>query len=309
MIGAAGFIGPHVVAALERRGVEVVAAGRSGSGPHGEALDRDDPAAVVRLVRARRIEVVIDMLALTTVGTAPLIDALEGRVGRYVLASSADVYRNYEGLHRRAHPEPITTPVDETSALRRSRHPYRRRPRRAKDAPDAWLDDYDKIPIETAARERFGAGATILRLPMIFGPKDRQRRFRWILGPMLAGGARLRVDPAWAGWRTTYGYVDDVGDALATAAIHPEAGGRTFNVGEAEPPDHRAWIQRFAAALGWKGEVEESPAPADSPIAGLDLRYPLILDSHAFRRTLDWREPTPPAQALLRTAEDERARG
>jgi nucleoside-diphosphate-sugar epimerase len=309
VLGGAGFIGPPVVRALDGLGVEALAASRGGGGPRGIALDRRDVARVRAVVRERRVTTVLDLLAFTEADTLPLLAGLDGEVGRWVMASSADVYRNYEGLHRKAAPEPLPGPLAESSPLRTLRHPYRQQPRRRADAADAWRDDYDKIPLEEAVRARPGLGGVILRLPMVFGPGDRQRRFRWILSPMLANRPRLAVDPAWARWRTTYGYVDDVAHALATAAVHPAAPGRTFNVGESDPPDHGAWIGRFAGVLGWRGEVALDAAPKKSPLAALDLRYPLVVDTHALREACGWREPTPREEALRRTAADEERRG
>jgi nucleoside-diphosphate-sugar epimerase len=309
VLGATGFIGPPVVRALDASGVEIVAASRSGGGPHGMALDRRNVDQVRKLVRERRITAVLDLLAFVEADTLPLLAALDGEVGRWVMASSCDVYRNYEGLHRKADPEPRLGPLKENSQLRTIRHPYRHLPRRAADASDAWMDDYDKIPLEQAVRARPGLSGVIVRLPMVFGPGDRQRRFRWIIAPMLAAKSRLAVDPAWARWRTTYGYVDDVAHALATTALHAAAPGRTFNVGYADPPDHCAWIGRFADVLGWRGEVDLIAAPEDSPLAALDLRFTLVADTHALRETCDWREPTPLDHALSRTAYDEEHRG
>jgi nucleoside-diphosphate-sugar epimerase len=309
VLGASGFIGPHVVAALMAAGHEAIGASRRGGGQHGVALDRRDPKAVRRLARDRRVDAVIDLLPFTEADTLPLLAALDGEVGRFVMASSCDVYRNYEGLHRKAAPEPITGALDEASPLRSLRHPYRDEPRRPADAPDAWMDDYDKIPLEAALLARPGLGGVVLRLPMVFGPGDRQRRFRWMLRPMLKGEPRLVADPAWLRWRTTYGYVADVAHALATAATHPAAAGRVFNIGRADVTDHRDWIERFAAALDWAGEVAEARAGPNSPIAALDLRYTLNIDTSAFREACDWRESTDFEDALMRTADDEGRRG
>jgi nucleoside-diphosphate-sugar epimerase len=197
----------------------------------------------------------------------------------------------------------------EDSPLRTTRYPYRSDLRRPADAADAWMDDYDKIPLEAALLARPGLGGIALRLPMVFGPGDRQRRFRWLLRPMLAHKTKLIVDPAWAAWRTTYGYVVDVAHALATAAVHPAAGGRIFNLGRTDVTDHRDWIGRYAAVLGWRGEVMEERARPDSPIADLDLRYPLWADSRAFRQVCGWSEPTPLEAALRETIGDEDERG
>ncbi|HWD67475.1 MAG TPA: NAD-dependent epimerase/dehydratase family protein [Caulobacteraceae bacterium] len=308
LLGATGFMGPYVARALEARGCEVVSVSRGGGGRAGVAADRQDVAGLRALIRELRTTSVIDLLAYTEANTLPLWDGLEGEVERWVMASSCDVYRNYEGLHRKADPPPIIGPFAEDSPLRTRLYPYRTEPRRPADAADAWMDDYDKIPLEVALLARPSLGGVIMRLPMVFGPGDRQRRFRWLIRPMLAHAVSLTVDPSWAVWRTTYGYAADVADALATAALHPVAAGRIFNLGRSEIGDHRDWIARFAAALGWRGKVVEAPAMPDSPVAALNLSYPLWVDSRAFREACDWHEPTLLEEALGQTIADERAR-
>ncbi len=307
VLGGTGFIGAPLVRALRARGDDVVSVSRDGGGPGGVACDRTDVPALTALARARGVDTVIDLLAYTRADTLPLIEGFGGQVERYVLASSLDVYRNYEGLHRKASPIPILQPLDEDAPLRTTRHPYRAEPRRAAGDADAWLDDYDKIPLEDALR-RADLRHTILRLPMVYGPGDRQQRFRWAISPMLKGRPRLTIDPGWAAWRTTYGFVGDVTDALAHAAGHAGAVDRTFNLGEAEPPDHREWVKRFARTVGWSGLVETRPAPQDSPIATLDLGYPLVADTRAFRATCGWREPTALTERLERTVAEQRVR-
>jgi nucleoside-diphosphate-sugar epimerase len=307
VIGGNGFVGAPLVRALRARGREVVAMSRGGGGPCGVACNRGDLPGVVALVAARGVDTVIDLLAYTEADTLPLFEALGGRVGRYVLASSMDVYRNYEGLHRKADPGPIVGPLDEGAPLRTARYPYRSDPRRPADAVDAWCDDYDKIPLEEALR-RADLRHTVLRLPMIYGPGDRQQRFRWAISPMAAGRRRLTIDPAWAAWRTTYGFVDDVADALAQAAVHSGAPDRTFNLGEPESPDHEEWVRRFARTLDWRGDVALRPAPPGSPIADLDLRYSLVADTGAFRQACGWREPTALEERLERTVAEQRSR-
>jgi len=309
VLGSSGFIGPHVVAALAARQVEVVGANRSGAGPHGARLDRRDALAVRALVRQRRVTSVIDLLAYTAADSLPLFEALDGEVDHWVMASSCDVYANYDGLHRHPAPEPVATALAETSPLRTRLYPYRQDPPRDPAAADAWMDDYDKIPLEAALRARTALKATLMRLPMVFGPGDRQRRFRWAISPMRRGAVQIEVDPGWLGFRATHGYVEDVADALASAALHPAARGGTFNLGRDVPGDNRGWFDAFAAQAGWTGELRQAPAPDDSPLAALDLRYRLVVDTSAFRAACSWTEPTPLADAVARTLADEQARG
>jgi nucleoside-diphosphate-sugar epimerase len=308
VLGATGFIGPHVVAALAARHVDVVGASRRGAGRQGAPVDRRDVRAVKALVRQRRVTTVIDLLAYTEADTLALLHAFDGEIEHWVMASSCDVYRNYDGLHRHPTAEPIVSPLTEMSPLRTRLHPYRQAPARDPEAPDAWMDDYDKIPLEAALRARAALAGTILRLPMVFGPGDRQRRFRWAISPMLRAETVIEVDRSWLGFRATYGYVEDVADSLATAALHPAARGRTFNLGRVLPADNRGWFDCFAERTGWAGEVRETAAPDGGPLAALDLRYPLVIDTSAFRAACSWVEPTSLIDAVDRTIADEKAR-
>lgn len=305
VIGATGFIGRPLVSSLRSRGREVIALSRHPN-VTGDACDRTDIAALSRIAKRRNVQIVIDLIAYTEGDTLPLIEALAGHVEKYLLVSSLDVYRNYEGLHRKREPTLIVDPLDEDSPVREGRYPYRKSSPRPNGSPDAWLDDYDKIPLEQALR-RSGQPHAILRLPMVYGPGDRQQRFAWTISPMLKGKDRLVVDPGWAAWRTTYGFVDDVADAIAVAACSGGALKGTFNLGEADPPDHQTWISRFADALGWAGNVVWRDAPPQSAIDQLNLKYTLVADTRRFRAATGWSEPTPPQERYVRTiAEQER---
>ncbi|CAN5593675.1 hypothetical protein BH10PSE4_BH10PSE4_21990 [soil metagenome] len=317
VLGGTGFIGGPLVARLLADGVETAVAHRGAravaAGAASVVLDRREPAAVLAAARALGTTTVIALLAYTAADPLALLDALAGQVERYVLASSVDVYANYEGLHRKGRPHPVWDRLTEDAALRASRFPYRlARPRPAND-PQAWMDDYDKIPLEAAARSRLGLEATILRLPMVFGPGDRQRRFSWAIRPMVLGRARFNITHPWAAWRATFGYVDDVAAAIALAAVHPRAGGETFNLGRANTPTNLAWAATFAAHLNWPGNVDlvhpdVARGALAAAVAGLDLSYPLFIDNAKIRRRLGYAEVTDFDEALARTVADEMGR-
>lgn len=315
VLGATGFIGPAVLRRAIARGIQPIAASRSGGPQHhgvqAVSLDRNEAAAVSAYVRSARADAVIDLLAYTAQDSLALTGALDGRVGRYVMASSGDVYRQYDLLHRRetgvALPE-----LDEQAPLRTRLYPYRADPPRPSEAPDAWMDDYDKIPIENALAQTRDLSWSILRLPMVYGPGDPNHRFAWAISPMSAGSGPVRIDAGWANWRTSLGFVEDVADALVLAAIHPEAHRRRFNVGPAEVKTNLEWAKAFSEALAWRGELqvvprEETPEPRRSRLDALDLTVPCVLATAALRQTLGYSEVTHFGDGLAATIEAERA--
>jgi nucleoside-diphosphate-sugar epimerase len=309
VLGATGFIGPHLLSRIRELGHQPIGVSRRET-PAGSqiAADRGDPAAIARLAREHRADALVDLLAMTLPATAPLLDRLEGVVGRYVLASSGDVYRQYGALHRKEVGGAPLESLDEDAPLRTTRFPYRAEPPRAPDDPQAWMDAYDKIPIEQAARAHPGLSAVIVRLPMVFGPGDRQRRFAWAITPMRAERPFLEIDAQWAAWRASYGYVEDVAHGLALAAVHPAAAGRTYNLAPPEASDHETWARRIAAATGWRGELRLVARSAlreahRAALDALDLAYPMVTASRTIRRELEYQEAVAPEVALRRTIE------
>jgi nucleoside-diphosphate-sugar epimerase len=154
--------------------------------------------------------------------------------------------------------------------------------------------------------------SVVVRLPMVFGPGDRQRRFAWATRPMLAKAPAIELDAAWAAWRTTYGFVEDVAAGLELVATSPDAAG-AYNLGYEDAPDHLGWAARFAARLGWTGEIRRAPRDAAAPqvraaLDALDLSAPFITDTARIRRELGYREAVGLDEALDRTIDDEARR-
>src|ERR1039458_10389884 len=96
-----------------------------------------------------------------------------------------------------------------------------------------WLDDeYDKIPVERAVLSDPDLPGTVLRLPMIYGPGDRLRRFQPVLKRLDEGPRPMLFEEQFAAWRSPRGYVENVAAALALAAVSPHSAGRVYNVAE-----------------------------------------------------------------------------
>ena len=153
---------------------------------------------------------------------------------------------------------------------------------------------------------------TVLRLPMVFGPADRQHRFRWAIEPMLAGAKRLDLPPAWLDWTSTYGFVDNIGAAIGATAGHSAAYRQTFNVTDTDPVPHRVWLERFRDHSGWRGDVvvaADAPFPDGDGVAALDLDVPLAMTGHKLRDVLGFEAPVSLRRALEETTAYERDTG
>src|SRR5579872_4381321 len=193
-----GFIAPHVVRALRDRGHDVV--------------DAD-------------AEAVICAQLFTESDAAAAVDRFRGRTGKLVVLSSGDVYRAYGKLQRTEPGDLEPIPITEDSPLRTVLYPYRDHPKYA---------TYEKILVERTVMAAPDLPACVLRLPAVYGPGDRHRRFGdWIVH-MLERRASITIGAGMAGWRWTHGYVENVAAAIAVAATDPRTAGSIYNIGEHE---------------------------------------------------------------------------
>jgi nucleoside-diphosphate-sugar epimerase len=310
LIGGTGFLGTAVARRLLARGHEVLAIAR-GRGPISlpdgvtfAHADRMDSAAIAALLKAHRVDAVIDIFTLSLRNTQPVLDAVGTFGSRYVLVSSTDVYSNYGGLLRKETPSVRPEPATEDSPLRTIRYPYRANARRPQGVEDDLFEDYDKLPIEEAARADTRFDSTILRLPMIFGPNDKQHRFGWAIKGARPGQP-FAIDERAADWLNSYGYIDDMADALALAATHPAAAGRTYNVAQPKDRTVRQWARTILDLMGIDSPVVTVPPAANGIMAdraeASNLVYPLTLDSTRIRAELGFAEIVNERDALERT--------
>lgn len=312
VLGGTGFIGRPVVERLHR-------AGRSVAVFHRGHRGGDLPDEVGRILGDRRAladhaealqglgaRVVVDVIAYTEAEARALVAALGDAVERIVLVSSQDVYRAYDRF-RRAEDGPLEpVPYTEEAPLRDTRYPYRGQA----PSKDPWIEQYDKILVEEIVRAAPPAG-TVLRLPMVHGPGDRQRRTLGYLARMDDERPAILLEEGHAGWRGTRGYVDDVAAGIAAAVLDERAAGRTYNLGEADPATEAAWVRAIGEAAGWEGEVVAVPSdlwPA-ARARSYDWRQDLVADTGRVRDELGYAEPTPPGEGLERTIAWERDQG
>src|SRR3954467_3858097 len=263
LIGGNGFIGPHVAAALERDGHEVVVFHRR---PSANAIRREIVGDRQRLpdyrneLRALGADVVVDLILSSGRQARELIEVCRGATSRVVAISSCDVYRACGVLHG-SEPGPLEpVPLTEESPLRTKLQTYP--PDRIKMLQQVfgWLDDeYDKIPVEREILADAQLPGTVLRLPMVYGPGDRLRRLMPIVKRIVDGRRVILFEEKLARWRAPRGYVENVAAAIALAA-NDRAAGQIYNVGDRESVSELEWARRVAAVAGWNGEFVVLPA-------------------------------------------------
>jgi nucleoside-diphosphate-sugar epimerase len=144
---------------------------------------------------------------------------------------------------------------------------------------------------------------TVLRLPAVYGPGDKQHRLRPYLRRMDDGRPVILLGDSQARWRWTRGYVGNVAAAIALAVTDARAAGQTYNVGEDPTRTERDWIQQIGNVVGWRGEVvtiadEHLPTQLRHP---LDWRYHVATDTRRIRETLGYREPALQQEAIAVT--------
>lgn len=235
-----------------------------------------------------------------------LMKAFRGVARRVVALSSGDVYRAYGAFSGIEAAPPDASPLTEDAPLRTRLHLHRDTP----GIPE-HLSDYEKILVERAVlSDPAGLPGTVLRLPAVYGPGDARHRFGWPWREIARGRREIPLGRAYAGWRWTHGYVEDVAQAIVLAVALDRAKGRVYNVGEAQTPTIAERWEAFGRALGWSGRVvslgEAEGVPGEPDPPG-DFRHDIVYDTSRIRADLDWTETVSAPEAFRRTAQWESA--
>ncbi len=299
ILGGTRFIGAATLEDLVDHGHDVTVAHRGGTErddlpdvPHAH-LDRHDVAALREAIVEAGAEVVIDTCAYTRHDAETIIAALPEGV-RHVVLSSCDTYRQFHRLRAQLPPlDPV--PLDEDAPIRTGEERYLFRGQPQPEGVGAFdMDAYENLDVEELVLPR---GATVLRLPMVYGERDPMRREEFVLRHVRAGADTV---PIGAGtWICTRGWVRDVARAIRLAAESGVADGQALNVGERRTWPVIAWAQQILEAAGSDARLEVVPDRELDPElawAGAVSQHVLI-DSTRARRLLAW-DDTNPTTAL-----------
>jgi nucleoside-diphosphate-sugar epimerase len=315
VIGGTSFMGPYVVNNLWSQGHEVTVFHRGktrGELPKGvkEVLgDHDRLLEYADELRKLEPGVVLDMVVWHEEHARMLMATFAGVARRVVVVSSMDVYRAFGRVNGIEGGEVDPAPITEDSPLRERLYPYRGETLRAEDDPRRWMDDYDKIPAERVVLGHPELPGTILRLPAVYGPHDRQHRMFLYLKRMLDGREVILLAEEEANWRWTHGYVENVADAIALAVTDERASGRIYNVGEPFALSLAERVEQIARAADWHGRIVRLPAErVPEPLRwSVNAAQDVVADSGRIRRELGYSERIDMAEAFRRTIAWERA--
>ena len=295
VIGGTRFIGRATVEELVAHGHAVLVVHRGETEPpdfvsveHLHISRAALPDARSRLAEFRA-DAVLDAIALTRADAETALAALPAGIHKVVL-SSVDVYRAYTALMTDTESDPL--PLNEDSPVRTERYPYR--------GQRADMHDYDKLDVEELY---LAAGGTGIRLPMVYGPHDRQRREEFILRRVRAGRRRI---PFGAGqWLRCAGSVTSMAAGIRLALEQPAvAAGQIFNLADRQTPTIRLWAQHILQAAQFEAElvrVPDSVLPDDLRSTGTVSQH-LLADASKARHVLGW-EPADPQAGLRRSVE------
>lgn len=315
LIGGTSFMGPAVARELLAGGhqVAVYHRGRTeGAVPEGVTHIHGEREALAEArpeLERFAPDVVIDMILMTEEQAEAFTRELAGVAPRAVVISSQDVYRAFGRVNGIEPGPPEPGPLTEDAPLRERLYPYRGEEPRAESDPARWMDSYDKILVERVVMSAPSLPCAVLRLPAVYGPLDRQRRFHSLLKRMDDGREVIPLDAVEAEWRWAHGYVDDVAHAIALAALDARSAGRIYNVGEERVLSLEERALAVGAAAGWHGRIARVPAerlPEPMRI-GLAMRQDILTDSSRIRAELGYREVTPLDVTYARTIAWERA--
>ena len=312
VLGGTSFIGLHAVRRLAASGhrVSVFHRGRTNAvlpeGVRSLHGDRKELARYVAVFRGLEPDVVLDTLVMTERDAGEVVDVFTGLTKRLVVLSSGDVYRAYDRLRGADPGPPDPTPLTEDSPLRDKLYPYREQA----GGTDSLMYHYDKILVERVVTAQPDVlPATVLRLPMVFGPHDYQHRLYPYLRRMDDGRPHILLPKEWADCRALRGYVEDMAEAIRLCVTKEEATNRIYHVGYQANDTEADWVERVAEVVGWEGEVIAVPnAELPEPLRSHDpFAQDWSVDSSRIRDELGYEELVPVEEALRRTVAWERA--
>jgi len=285
VLGGTRFIGRAIVEELAAEGHDALVVHRGSLEPDDMPpvqhlhCDRSELAAHGAELAAFEPDAAIDCRALTREDAQTALEALPEGL-RLVVISSLDVYRAFGALNEERETDPV--PLDEDSPVRAERYPYR--------GKMPGMDHYDKLDVE---EEYLPRGGTALRLPMVYGERDYQRREEFLLRRVRAGRTRI---PFGSGmWLACRVYVRDMARGARQVLESSSTAGMALNLCEDRTFSMAMWSRMILEAAGSNAElvgVADDVLPEDLKPTGTMTQH-ICASAHRARTLLGWTTSDP----------------
>jgi nucleoside-diphosphate-sugar epimerase len=290
VIGGTGPTGPLVVEGLLRRGYEVTLLHR---GKHEvEFLEpvehlHGDPHFIEPLkeaLGARTFDLVIGMYGRLRY----VAEAVKKRTPRFIAIGGMPYRVFVEGEKSR---DGVPLFIGEDAPLFRDE----------KKNKFTYLMTLSEEIVMDAHREGYYA-ATILRFPMIYGPRQVAPR-EWCILRRILDGRKHLIIPDGGLKLERRGYAENVAHAVLLAVDKPkESEGEIFNVGDETIWSLRTWVELITYLLNHKLKLISMPfaiARPSRPYAGRSFHW--VPDIEKIKIQLGYRDIVPPQEGLKRT--------
>lgn len=260
-IGGTRFIGRWAVVQLVEAGHDVAVFHRGETSNdlpdsvthiYGDIANLDDYRDTFRQFAP---DVAVHMRVLEQGEATQMMRVLRGVAERLLVISSVDVYRAWGRLINSEPAEIQPMPLTENSPLREEKYPYRN------EINKDWRYYYDKISVEQIAMQFPRPAATVLRLPMVYGPYDYQQRILNVVKRMADGRSHILLDSRTYNWTPPRGYIENIAHAMVLAITNEKASRRIYHVGNRHSAalTEADWVRAIGEAAGWGGEVVSVP--------------------------------------------------
>ncbi len=286
VLGGTRFFGLQLVHRLVEEGhqVTVLTRGRTSAPlpPSVERLvaDRQQAAALREAVGARTWDVVIDNIGFTAEDSRLAVEVFAGRAGRFFFTSTAAVYSCLEGA---------VNPYREDDT---ERLPERARARENPQLAYGFGKLEAERVLQRAYRER-GFPITILRLPIVIGPRDHTLRAYSYWVRLKDRAPLILPDGGRVDWRFIYS--GDAVRAFLRLLEEERSIGQVYNFAQEEIVSVREFVKLSAEILGTEVETVDIPLqwlraqriePVFSPYS---IPRSWIVDISKAQRELGWR--------------------
>jgi len=311
IIGGTAFIGYWVVNALLDNGHHILLYNRGKEkfdfNNHVERIfgDKKNLDSYKSRFKDFKPDIVLDMIPMTEQDAKKVSDTFDDIAGAIVAISSQDVYSAYGKLIGIEKGNKDKIPLKENAPLRTKLYPYRNDKLQDKNH---WSYTYEKILVEKVYAKYSSLPATILRLPMVYGPRDKQHRLYENLKRMDDKRPFIIIQKDLAAWKWTRAYVEDVAFGIVKAIESSSGKNRIYNIGEKNPNSMKEWIKMIGEAAEWKGEIIEKKRDSlpEKMKVKSNPEHDLVTDSSLIRSELSYMEQITREKAIKKTVEWER---